>query len=146
MSGSDRWRTLRCGAVALVLAALVGAGCGPEDKRLNVTGVVTLDGKPFEHGRIQFYGPNNQFSTAGISPDGTFIATDVIPGELRVAVVTPGGLVTLPPPDEKGLPVKKAGGEKARAVPTKYQNADTSGLVFNITPSSAHIEVRMISH
>ena len=143
MTGSDSWRAAWRGAIGLALVGLLGAGCSPGEKRLTVTGTVTLDGKPFEHGRIQLYGANNQFSTAEIASDGTFIVTDVVPGELRVAVVTPGGLVTLAPPEDKGAP--PVAPIKARAVPTKYQSADTSGLVFNITPTSTNVQISMSS-
>jgi hypothetical protein len=145
----NRCSWLRFWKVGLALMGLIAvtAGCSSDDKRLTVKGTVTIDGQPVTQGRVQFYGPNNQFSTAGIDPDGTFIATDVIPGDLRVAVVDPSTSVKLPPPSEKDSSASKStrSAPKSRTIPAKYQNADTSGLVYNITPASAQIEIKMSS-
>jgi hypothetical protein len=146
----NRCSWFRFWTVGLALMGLVTvmAGCSSDDKRLTVKGIVTVDGQPLTQGRVQFYGPNNQFSTAGIDPDGTFIATDVIPGDLRVAVIDPTASVKLAPPSEKDPNPRKTtrANPKSRTIPAKYQNADTSGLTYNITPESAQIEIKMSSN
>src|SRR5262245_7949881 len=76
--------------LSLALATLIGfaAGCSRGEKRVNVSGTVTLDGRPLTEGVIQFHGPGDRLSTARIQPDGTFVATDIMPGDnVRVAII-----------------------------------------------------------
>lgn len=150
---SDRRAALNNRVVVWVMVAIVGltTGCS-SNKRQNVSGVVTLDGRPLTEGIVQFYGPGDRLSTARIQSDGTFVATDLMPGDsIQVVVLDdlersmsrvtpPKGKAAAPPVDRN--PVAPG---KAVRIPAKYKDFKTSGLNYTITPSTQRIEIQLQS-
>jgi hypothetical protein len=141
----------RC-ALGLVVVGSIGLAVGCSgDKRQNVTGVVTLDGQPLGEGVVQFLGPGDRLSTARIQPDGTFVATDLVPGDsIQVAVIDdperamarlgkPQAKADMPPVDQGPAPAK------AVAIPKKYKDFKTSGLSYTISPETPTVEVKLLS-
>jgi hypothetical protein len=108
------------------------AGCSGE-KRHVVRGMVFLDGQPLTSGVVQFHGANERLATGVIQTDGTFVVTDLLPGEVRVAVV------------EDLMAMPKGKGDKRSQVPAKYRAAATSGLSYTITPATRDLEIKLLS-
>ena len=117
-------------------------GCGGGRATATVTGTVSYQGKPLPAGKVSFWGPNDQVASALIGEDGTYEATNVPLGLVKVAVSTP-----LPPPPE----IVKAAREGKRrfgkgelitvdsktvSIPPKYSDPAKSGLSFTVTEGS----------
>jgi hypothetical protein len=92
--------------IACALPAL--SGCSKATSTF--TGKVTYEGRPVTSGVIYFLGPapEMRMGMGTIIEDGTYTATDVPVGEVRISFQAPG-------------------------VPPKYSDPNTSGLVVQIT-------------
>jgi hypothetical protein len=116
-------------------------GCGGRGAA-TVTGTVNYQGKALPAGTVKFYGPNDQVASALISDDGSYEATNVPVGPVKIAVSTP-----LPPPPE----IVKAAREGKRrfgvgnvisvdnnavSIPAKYNDPAKSGLSLTVTAGS----------
>jgi hypothetical protein len=119
----------RGGLLALVCLA---AGCSCSgDRRAVVRGTVSLDGVPLPYGVVQFHGSAGRVVTAALRSDGTFTATDLPPGEVRVAVVE--DIMTTPK------------GKNRVQIPAKYKDARTSGLGYTVTPATRNLDIALTS-
>jgi hypothetical protein len=132
----------------LAVATLVGlAGCSPKEKRVNVSGTVTLGGRPLTEGVVQFHGPGDRLSTAKIQPDGTFVATDILPGDnVQVAIIDDPDQVMsqmVAPLDGSVPPVEQKSAAKQVKIPAKYKSFDTSGLSYTVGPMGTQIEIKL---
>jgi hypothetical protein len=134
--------------LAVATIAVFAAGCSAE-KRVNVSGVVTLNGRPLPEGIVQIHGPGDRISTARIRRDGSFVATDIQPGDtIQVAVVEDPNRVmsrlvapvegSVPPAQrEPSLP------DSAVKIPARYKKIETSGLSYPIGPNTTNIEIKL---
>jgi hypothetical protein len=115
------------GLAALIFVTAVG--CGGTTK-VNVSGTVKYKGEPVRSGTIRMIGPNNSGSNAIIQPDGSFTLTDVVPGDVKVAIIEG------PPPPSKG---------EAKVVllplPDKVRDPEKSGLQYTITSETRSLEI-----
>src|SRR5688572_5955132 len=81
-------RRVMSGAALLAFVLVAGAGCGePGVKRVTVNGTVAYKGQTLSSGMLQFVGPEGSYSASVVQPDGTYIMTDVLPGEVKVGVM-----------------------------------------------------------
>ncbi|HJZ56327.1 MAG TPA: hypothetical protein VKE74_15280 [Gemmataceae bacterium] len=106
-------------------AALVGAtlalgllaGCS-KPTTSTFHGAVSYRGQPLKSGVIYFLGPapQMQMGMGTIHDDGTYTATDVPVGEVRVSFNAPG-------------------------VPAKYSDPNKSELVYTITPGMTSLDI-----
>jgi hypothetical protein len=119
-----------------VTCLITGCSCSG-DRAQVVRGTVSLDGAPLRCGVVQFHGPAGRLSTAVVQSDGTFTATDVSPGEVRVAVVED----IMAMPKGKG---DKTGAKRAQ-VPAKYKDAQTSGLSYTLTRTTRNLDIVLSS-
>jgi hypothetical protein len=114
--------------LALLVAGCLGlcSGCGLGEKRRALSGSVTFQGRPLEHGRITFLttsGPPGPVCGALIR-EGRYevpAAQGLEPGTYRVAIScpVPGGVLT---------PAEKAAGASPKAkelLPPQYNEAST---------------------
>ena len=76
-------------APVALLALLLSALSGCHNARGTLHGKVTFKGEAVPAGSVVFYGPGDQVASAGLLADGTYEATDVPLGEVKVAVTTP---------------------------------------------------------
>jgi hypothetical protein len=108
--------TLRLVGTILLLAALVGCGKPTSTFR----GKVTFHGRPLTSGVIYFLGPAPQMrmGMGTIHDDGTYVATDVPVGEVRVSFQAPG-------------------------LPAKYGDPNRSELVYEITSGMTSLDVEI---
>src|SRR4051794_24312667 len=130
-------------AVFLVLLALALVGCS---RKAKVTGKVSYKGETVPAGTVAFYGKGDAVSSAPIRPDGTYEATGVPLGEVKVTVSTP------PPPDphaaekmkknplvvQKNVVIKE---QKIVSVPRKYNLPGTSGIGLTVTGGSQPFDI-----
>jgi hypothetical protein len=130
--------------LALLLAAL--SGC--HNARSKVYGKVTFKGEAVPSGTVVFYGAGDQVANAALLPDGTYEATEVPFGEVKVAVTTP------PPPDPKAAerlknnPYVKMRGvvikqENVVPVPRKYNLPGTSGISLTVKQGSQPFDITL---
>lgn len=119
------------------VAALASLGCsGKGIKKVTVNGTVSHKGQKLQSGILKFVGPEGSYSAAEIQPDGTYIMTDVVPGEIKVAVVQG--------PQSSG----DSSGKGPARPPTpqaeilaKYQDPETSGVTYTVTDSTSKLDI-----
>ena len=138
-------------------AALAGplAGCGPRGPALaEVSGTVTLDGRPLERGTITFEATGLRAATARIV-DGRIVeatthrANDGVPvGRQRIAVFSRAEPVALKPGT---APAKASPGSAAfppsmtgpSLLPARYNDPATSGLTATISPGQNTLSLEL---
>jgi hypothetical protein len=100
------------------VAVLLAVACGCGQSTSTFTGKVTYQGQPVTSGVIYFLGPapKMQMGMGTIRDDGTYVATDVPVGEVRVSFQVP-------------------------KLPAKYADPNTSGLVYAITSGMASLDI-----
>ncbi len=126
------WSIVRAVSSLVVLALIgVAAGCS-DNKPLTINGSLSYKGEPVPAGIVKFYGPADQSSMAYVR-DGTFVVTDLSPGEFKVTV------------ELDGSSVKEGGAKGGRpvAIPQKYADLKTSGLVYTITPKTRDLPINL---
>jgi hypothetical protein len=133
-------------ATLFVLFVLAFSGCSRP--KGTVTGKVSYNGEAVPSGTVAFYGQGDEVSSAPIGPDGTYAATKVPLGEVKVTVTTP------PPPDpgaveklkknpmiqERGTTIKQ---DKVVSVPRKYNLPGTSGISLTVTQGSQPFDITL---
>ena len=130
-------RSVRRGKAGLVLLlGLAVWGCGRSTA--TVSGHVHYQGSPLTAGMVIFYGPNHQVANAFIKADGSYTATNVPLGEVKVAVTTPGALF-------KGMKKGHSTTQNAKTVslPVKYHDPEQSGLELTVTSNSQPFEIEL---
>src|SRR5690348_11211775 len=134
--------------LALLLLAALTAGPGCAVKRTTtIHGTVTYKGAPVSVGAIYFHGPNDRMAMGPIAEDGTFTATDVPLGEVRVSlqVRDPGAYAQqMKDPLNRPAPNPKGGARPGvTSVPEKYADPNTSGLKYSINAPTQELEVKL---
>jgi len=121
--------------LAIVVVAV--AGCPGGVKKVTFRGNVSYKGQPVRSGIVKFVGPEGSYSAAVLQSDGTFIATDVVPGEVKV------GVMEAPQGSGSSSDDKKTPGPKTPPVslPEKYREPETSGLKYTITPETRDLSI-----
>jgi hypothetical protein len=106
---------------------------------------VSYQGTPLPAGNVIFYGPDNQVANAPIKADGTYKATDVPLGAVKVAVTTPAP--TSQRMDKALTKMKKGHGASAEAptvsLPVKYRDPAQSGLALTVTGGSQPFDIEL---
>lgn len=124
----------------LTVVAVAVAGCSGGVKKVTFHGTVSYKGQPVRSGIVKFVGPEGSYSAAVLQSDGTFIVTDVVPGEVKVGVMeAPQGSGSSSSDD------KKTPGPKTPPVslPEKYREPETSGLKYTITPETKELNIEI---
>lgn len=123
--------------LGLVLVAVVAvAGCSDKGvKKVTIHGTISYKGQLLNSGILKFVGPGGAYSAATIQADGTFIITDVVPGEVKVGVVeAPQGSRSSPADEKKSPPV---------FLPEKYRDPETSGVKITIPPETKELPIEL---
>jgi hypothetical protein len=120
------------------------AGCGGDGLGAEVSGVVTLDGKPVGPGVVVFAQPGGGSYPAegAIQPDGSyFLKTSreigLAPGRYQVA------LTVLEDPEI--APGERSMTPSKRVTPEKYSSHETSGLEFDVAEGDNTINLELTS-
>lgn len=145
--GRDSSRAARWARVALapLVAAglcLAASGCG--SGKLDVApvkGKVTHNKKPLQFGSVVFQSEKGLPATGQIQPDGTYTLTTYASGDGAVVgshkvqiTCTDTQKPGFTPPAGQELPVGKS------LIPTKYNQADTSGLTAEVKSGPNQID------
>src|SRR5262249_36260291 len=121
----------------LTVAVVAVAGCtGKGVKKVTVRGTVSYNGQPLRSGILKFVGPDGSYSAASIQTDGTYIITDVVPGEVKVGV-------TEAPQGSGGPSATDERKPQPFSLPAKYQDPETSGLKYTITADTKELSIEI---
>ena len=131
--------------VTIGLAALLGAGCGPNlPKTIRVTGRVTFDGQdPPAPGKVYFLPiePAEGFPSRPAKGDydqnGYFRATTFEPGD---GLMPAKYLISI---ESWETAPNMSGNPGTSHVPKKYQSPQTSGFKLDITPRTPPQEIKL---
>jgi len=131
-------------AVAAGWAACFAAGCGGRANETgDVSGKVTINGKPVTAGIVKFFPADGREPVhTGLGPDGTYRATGVPVGRSKVAIETlPFRQLTPPPP----AIAKQLGGPRTKYVPipAKYEKPESSGLHYDVKKGAQEWEIEL---
>lgn len=124
----------------LVAVMVIGVpACSDKSvKKVTVSGTISYQGRRIPSGMLQFVGPNGAYSAAVIQPDGTFIITDVVLGEVKVGVLEAPRRSGSSSSGEKPVPGPKAA---PASLPDKFRNPETSGLKYTITSETRELHI-----
>jgi hypothetical protein len=132
---------------AALLVPFVVALSGCSQPKATVTGNVTYRSQPVPVGMVAFFGPDGQVASAPLGPDGSYAATGVPLGQVKVTVTTP-----LPGPSAERMAknpmvkIKKvdvSALETTVSVPAKYNLPGTSGLGLTVTEGSQLFNIEL---
>ena len=131
---------IRSACLVCALCCLLLVGCSPFDAK--VSGLVTYDDAPLDHGMVSYYpmagGPT---SYGNIQSDGTYVLqtgnrSGIDAGDYRVTV----NCVKQIPPEREGDPP----GFRP-LIPVKYKSADSSELQFEVKKGRNQIDIALSS-
>lgn len=128
----------RCVKLCLLASSLVFSGCGPDEPVYEygtVSGVVTYQGKPLDHGRVIFQHASGPAVDAPINADGTYKLNAVV-GETRVAV-------DCRKPDRQLGGVRKEVIPGESLIPEKLSSTERSGLTYTIKPGEDTYDIKL---
>ena len=123
--------------LALVAIAVLGlAGCSNKGGKIKeLRGTVTYNGQPMRGWILRVVG-SGSVSIATIQHDGSFIITDVVPGEVKVGV-------TEAPQGSGGPSTTEERKPQSFSLPAKYQDPETSGLKYTITADTKALPIEI---
>jgi hypothetical protein len=127
-----------------VIAVGLAPGCSSQKRLATLTGKVTYKGKPVSVGAIYFHGPADELAMGNLQEDGSFTATDLPIGVVRVSLrVQDPGVYTQQlkgqgPSIEKP---KTKDGDKVTSLPHQYSDPETSGLSYTIAPTTTTLDI-----
>lgn len=129
------------GVAALLAVVTLAAGCGGGggvQKAKEIRGVVTYKGEKLSSGTVRFLSANNEVAFGRVLPDGTYIITDVVPGEVKIGVQQGGEPKNVG--DSSGKPVPKQT-KPPVVLPAKYHDPATSGVVKTVDTSTRELNI-----
>jgi hypothetical protein len=123
----------RATIAALALACILGCGDG-RPRLIPVSGRVSIDGRPVEHGNIRVYPDSYRAASAKLGPGGRFELSTYEPGDGCL----PGKhAVTV-----NALEVIDANSQRWHA-PKNYRNVETSGLLIEIDNPTDSVKIEL---
>jgi len=137
-----RFHSSNTQSISVLLAAVAAAvlvGCGGSEFQLApAKGKVTYKGKPLEFGTVIFIPEKGPAATGQIQSDGTFVLqTGTQGGRMQRGAVVGKHKVEIRCMDTQRPGYKPPKGQEMPAgtslIPTKYNQADTSGLTAEVT-------------
>jgi hypothetical protein len=119
--------------VLKVLVTVVGfvvAGCGPEFPLAEVSGKVTVNGKPLPEGTVLFVPQAGPAGVSDLGEDGSYKMQSRKPGDGALIGIHK---VAIMPPFRPKL-------ANAPKVPSKYRDPSTSGLTAEVKKGENHLD------
>jgi len=125
-------RVTACLLGLVMVAILAAVGCTNQGvQKLTVHGTVTYQGQPLHSGFLKFVGKDGAYSAAPIQKDGKFTMTDVVPGEVKIAVA------------EAPRGSKDGSGSEKNPLPDKFRDPATSGVKYTITTATTELAIEL---
>jgi hypothetical protein len=142
MANSTRWNPARSLASRVTAAGLLLFLVGCQGTG-SVAGKVTFQGKPLVYGTVLLIGSDNKSVQAQIQPDGSYSASGLAPGDVKVAVNSPNpkGVAIYAgwkDPNKKPPSLEVPGWF---AIPQKYEDVTTSGLTVPLMSGSNEFNI-----
>jgi hypothetical protein len=138
----------RLWALAAAGLLLGSTGCGKGIS--NVSGKVSLEGKPVLFGTVEMVGDDNRLHQAVIQPDGSYTIEGVPYGQVRVMVQSPDPVAVFTPPVNLGpertklLPPRpKIDNKGWFAIPEDYGFAGKSGLSLTVEQANTTYNIEL---
>jgi hypothetical protein len=122
--------------LAFGLLAVCLVGCSSGVKKVTVAGTVTYKGEPLRSGILRVVSTGGEFATATIRADGTFTLTDVVPGAVKVGIISE-------PQSSSSSDGKGRSAPRQVPIPAKYQDPQKSGLNYTITDTSQPLAIEL---
>ncbi len=126
----------RVGLLLIVLA--VAGGCR---RTATVSGKVRYRDRPICYGSVIFVSSSKNAHCGVIEPDGSYRVEDVLPGSVRIAVISPdpakgrfAGPRPKGPPSPGGAPAQAEAAASWFPLPAAYEKVETSGLTATLGP------------
>ena len=126
-----------------IMSLSVALGCSGSNYQAEVSGTVTLDGKPIGPGVVIFAPAGGETNPArgAIQPNGSYFlktSRDVglPPGKYQVSLQIVELPTNLAPGERDMSPTKSL-------IPEKYTDTTTSGLEFEVTPGKNRVNIEL---
>ena len=117
-------------AIAAAFVLVLSVGCGSPSDVGFVTGVVTLDGEPVQHGSVSFYPAGGRASVGGTKQDGSY---ELIYTRSRKGALIGEHKVTIAQEKESSISDDEPAAEFKKAnIPRKYTNEKTTDLTATV--------------
>ncbi len=133
-----RWRR----SIMLLLPVAL-AGCGPG--KGDLTGAVTLDGRPVLHGTVQVL-PADKIPRSALIAEGRYTLRKIPAGPVTIAVNSPDPrtqrIATRRPADKEKAEAAPAA-EQWFAIPERYASFEESGLRFEVRPGENRFDLEL---
>jgi hypothetical protein len=158
MFGKTRFSAWTLRAILILALAPLSAGCGSKG---TVSGKVFYQGKPLPGGTVTFQQETGAFHSV-IQDDGSYRVAGVLPGLATVTVSSPDPprpaapqsmekmvekakvrKVEIPPEMAKHMGDPEAGKRRYMAIPSKYKDANKSGLTFTVKSGSQEFDIQL---
>jgi hypothetical protein len=131
---------------SIVVALLALIGCAKGTGKVTIEGIAKHKDQPLNWGRLHFHDASGrEVGGAQLKKDGSYIATDLVPGtDLKVVVAiapaneTPG---SKPPPGTTVIPDENPRPEKVVDVPAKYKKAETTTATIKVPASNQKVDI-----
>jgi hypothetical protein len=138
------WPGRRGWAPLLVVLVATASGCGrPQSGTLS--GNVRYRGTTVTSGMVTFHGPDGQSAVTYVQPNGTYQATNVSLGEVRITVreppASPGGVKSkMKQVNRDSPPTAEAKGVE---LPKAYADPQKTMLTVTVTGGSQPFDIEM---
>lgn len=122
------------------VACALSVGCGsdaPQREYGQVSGTVTMDGKPLTTGKVIFQHVEGPSLDAPINPDGTY-SQNIPVGDTKIAI-------HCREPDIVEGGVRKEVVPGKSIVPIKYATAEMTPLKYNVIPGESKFDIKLSS-
>jgi hypothetical protein len=138
-------RTTSWAILALIVVAMgVVIGCSSPKRLATLTGKVTYKGKPVSVGAIYFHGPADEMAMGNLQEDGSFTATDLPIGAVKVSLRVQDPGVYAQKLKGQGASLEKPTAkdiDKVTSLPHQYSDPNTSGLTYTLTPTTTTLDI-----
>lgn len=134
------------GFFVLALSAFLMSGCSGGSG--TITGKVTYQGRPLTTGQVVIWTSSGNTYASEIDADGNYRIEGCPPGKHKVSVASPDPAVTAMAttsrergrgaPAANPSPAPKSGNSKWFAIPPRYSDPESSGLVIEVSGSKEH--------
>ncbi len=138
--------------VVVLAPLLLISGCGEDDQKVRIKGIVFSDDKPLEGASIAFVGNGGGTISSATSNDKGEFSMRASPGKNKVAV-SKIDLSSAPPPDpnaDQSMPTEAEYAKMMKSAPKplvaeRFTDPDKSGIVIDVSEGMDVIDINVTS-